>query len=127
MNAPFLTPSRPAVSGAITALAYAAAEHARSVGLAVVYIRASKLPGSPTKHLMLRDRQRREWQLRVSDRRAPEHTGYDRPHFELTTIDGLLGAETLFCFINQVSRGEIAWTEPVRTRKRKGQRCRGQR
>lgn len=127
MNAPFLTPVRPGASAAIAALALAVAAHARSLGLTVVSIRASRFSHSPSRHLTLRDQRRREWQLRISDKAAPRHTGYDRPHCDIVTVDGVVGSEQAFGFVNRIARGDEAWTAPERTRKRKGQRCRGQR
>jgi hypothetical protein len=113
--------------GAIQSLVLAVAQEARERGLAVVNIHASRVHRSASSHIVLRDRRGRDWLLRISDHKRPPETGYEEPHFDLVTPDGLVGAELAFGFVMRVAEGREPWHEPRRTRIRKGQRVRGQR
>lgn len=121
----FRSPQTPTPHEAIAGLAHAVAAHARTLGLTVVAVKASRIRSSPSRHVQLRDRHGRDWFLRLSDHRAPRCTGYARPHFELVTRDGGTGAELAFGFVGRVSRGEEAWSVPERGPARKGIRPRG--
>lgn len=103
-------------------LAMSLAQHARSVGLTVVALRVSRMRHSRANHLRVRDARRRDWLLCVTDRPLAANTGHELPRFELVTRDGRTGSELAFGFLNRVSRGEVIWTAPKRTRGWKGMR-----
>ena len=108
--------------GALAGLAWSVAEYARSRGLAVVAIKASRIRTSFSKHLVLRDGRNRHWHLRFSDHPCPRKMGHEYPHFELISTDGSSGFEAAIGFVQNVAAGEVAWTEPQRSPKRRGQR-----
>jgi hypothetical protein len=108
--------------GAIGALAWELANHARRVGLAVVRLRCSRIRGSHTKHIILRDDRNRHWHIRLSDHPPPRRTGHERPHFDLVSRDGTAGFELAIGFVGRVGRGEEAWAPAEMSPKRKGQR-----
>ena len=112
----------PAPHGAIGALAWALAQHARKQGLAVVRIRCSRIRRSASRHLVFRDGKGRHWLIRISDHASPAKTGHERPHFDLITTDGGTGYELAVGFVNQIAAGTVAWSAPIRSPKRKGQR-----
>lgn len=114
MNAPFN------LHGDIQTLTLSVAQHARNLGVSVIRIQASRVKRSASYHLLLRDRRRRDWHIRISDHSRMPATGYEIPHFDLVT-NGHRGAQLAMDFVGRVSRDEEPWTVPVMTRTRKGQ------
>lgn len=116
------SPDAPRPFAAIGALAQAVADRARALGLTVVRTRISKIAGSPSRHLQVRDSANRDWFIRLSDHYMPRRTGYARPHFDLVTRDGSSGAELALAFVARIARGDEAWTPPEATPARHGER-----
>jgi len=119
---PGLPPPRADIAG----LAFALAGHARTLGLIVIRIRASRVRSSCSNHLQLRDRRGREWVIRISDHPLVAPNGYDRPHFDLVSRDGVTGYELAVGFVNRVARGAEPWAPAERAPQRRGQKLRGQ-
>ncbi|MEA3017747.1 MAG: hypothetical protein QOI38_2469 [Sphingomonadales bacterium] len=111
-----------AAPGAIAGMALALAEYARSRGLAVVSMKASRIRNSDTKHLVLRDARNRRWNIRVSDHFCPEKTGHERPHFDLVSFDGSSGFEFAIGHVSKIAAGDVPWAPPQRTPQRKKRR-----
>lgn len=117
---------RNAPPGTIATIALTVGGHARAHGLVVVRMLSSRVRGSASKHLELRDPHNRHWLVRISDHPSPADTGYDKPHFDLVSRDGRAGLAEALTFIERVARREVTWSEPVRSRQRRGHHVRGQ-
>lgn len=105
---------------ALGVLTTAVCDRARALGLIVVQSRLSRIPGSPSRHIQLRDAAGRDWFIRLSDHRRPKRTGYACPHFDLVTRDGDTGAELAFGFVARVARGAEPWTPAEASPARRG-------
>jgi hypothetical protein len=108
--------------GAIAALALRLAEHARAAGFTVVSLAASRIRSSNSRYLTLRDGRGRLWLVRISNHYKPARTGHLDPHFDLVSKDGVSGHAEACAYLDRMGRGEIAWTAPRRSPKRRGQR-----
>ncbi|HYD12700.1 MAG TPA: hypothetical protein VEC11_07620 [Allosphingosinicella sp.] len=122
----YCAPEHFATPSSIANMAIALCEHARGRGLVVVRMLSSRVRGSATKHLQLRDGRSRHWLIRISDHRAPKGTGYDLPHFDLVSFDGDSGYDQAVAFVDSIGAGEARWHPPVRDRQRRGHHVRGQ-
>lgn len=99
--------------GAITRLALATADIARAKGLKFEAIKCSHVPGSPSRHVYLRDRAGRQWFLRISNHYRPRRAAKcNTPHFDLVSFDGVSGRGSLEFFLGEIAAGRADWFDP---------------
>lgn len=98
-----------ATSLEMLALVNRIADRAFALGLRVRSIRASHMRGSFSRYLTLRDRDGRDWLVRVSDHRRPRNYGHPPPHFDLVSHDGRSGYEQAANWLARIATGDIPW------------------
>lgn len=110
------------MSAPLSDLALRLADEARSVGLTVVAIEASRHPCSATRHLRLRDAGGRLWCLRVSDHERRQTRDRARPNLNLIVLrpaDMEQAARYAGAWMARVAAGGEPWHDPTPMRNRR--------
>lgn len=113
---------------ALLMLAISISDHARAIGLPPTGISASRNRGSASRYLSVRDRNGRDWKLRISDHHQPRFRGHDIPHIDIISRDGRAGLEVACGLLHLIAQGAMPW-EPVeqeRLARRKPNRRKGE-
>lgn len=100
---------------------------ARELGLTVVTLKTSLIPGSPSRYLTLRDAGKRHWLVRVSNHRMPIKSRGALPHLDLVSLDGVSGLPEASAFLQRIVTGSMPWfnaTDPAHRAEFKRQRKR---
>lgn len=109
-------------------LAISISDHARAIGLPPTGIAASRNRNSASRYFSVRDRNGRDWKLRISDHHLPRFRGHDIPHIDIVSRDGKSGSEVACGLLQLIAQGAMPW-EPVereRLARRKPNRQKGE-
>ena len=93
-------------------LAMMAANLARALGHKTL-IKASKVRGSVSRHLVITEPGGREWFIRISDHRR--HENHRVPHLDLVSRNGVDGHDVLDAYVRTIINGTAKWFDAVGT------------
>lgn len=105
------TPDAPITKAAMFALVARIYDRAHAAGFTQLEIDHSRVARSSSRYISMTGPDGNIWIVRVADHRRPGKSPHARPHFDLTSLDGVSGVPETVDWLTRAFAGEIMWED----------------